>query len=381
MIMKLKLFSKTTLATSITAVFSLMSFNNASAAQTMLYSSKNLSGISNAVLCNGDIQVAFSEEVGHPADYPDASKFSNLKLLTGNKAQSVDASGFADVAAASSLGCDSLNRVHLAYQKWAGFSYAFDSPYIVFKDGKVVENQLIFDDANWGWHTSLDLDSDNKAHVIQFGHAGYFLNYSTNASKIWTNDDISGSGIYYGYPSIAVDSTNNSHVIAFATESHALSHWFEERANSWSSEQIATDAASVGNLIFDPRATNVAYSIYITTKGEVILLTQKDGVWSKEKIATGTAEDIGNMIGVAVSPKGQIYATVQNKAEVRLYTKLKDKWVYYTVGIYTKPSNVSRILSKPPSILFGNGGAIVVYSSGNKIMKATLDGLTAKTAN
>lgn len=345
---------------------------------TTLYSSNKLSGISNAVLCNGDTYVAFTEEAGVWSGYPDGNvSGNNLKLLAGKKVVNVDKSGMPDVAGASSIACDSLNQVHLAYQKWAGFSYAFASPYFVFNGSNTVSNNSIFENANWGWFTTLDVDSRNKAHVIQFAHSGYFLNYSTNAGGNWINDDISGSGTYYGSPTIAVDSADRSHVMAFSTTGTAnvLRHWHEDESGNWSQENVAQDAAGLGNLVFDPRVKDTAYAVYLTTGDEVMLLTMADGVWSKEQVGVEKLPNVQHMMSVAISLEGKLYiVVVVDNRDVRLYTKDTGGWIYYPIGKYAPPANV-RVVNKAPTILFGSGGPVVVYNAGTKIVKATLNGV------
>lgn len=351
-------------------------------ATATLYSSNKLTGTSNAVLCNGDIYVALTEEGGTWSGYPDGNRPGNmLKLLIGNKATNVDTSGMADVAAASSIACDSLNQVHLAWQKWAGFSYAFDSPYQVFNGKTAAESSMIFEDANWGWFTTLGVDSQNKAHVIQFGHAGYFLNYSTNESGEWVNDDISGMGIYYADPTLAVDSADQSHVMAFSTTGtpNLLLHWAQDESGNWSKENVAKDAAGLGNIVFDPRDKSTIYAVYYTTNKTVNLLKKSNGTWSSKQVGKTTIPNVGHMLSMALSPDGKPYiALLADNKDVRLYTtdKSSGDWVYYALGKFVQPTTVSRVEGKAPTVLFGSGGPIVIYNAGDKIVKATLKGVT-----
>ena len=198
---------------------------NVQADNTVLYQSPTLSSISNAVLCDGSLYVAFAKDPKHPSGYPDGnSSFGNLFLLVNKTAVAVDSSGFVAEQASSSIQCDSTNKVHLAYQKWAGFSYAFDSPYMIYSGSKRISTAAVFNDANWGYYTGLALDSSDKAHTIQFGHAGYFLNYSDNMAGSWQNDNISGFGTYYHYPTIAIDSSDKAHLMT-SQLSADTAHW------------------------------------------------------------------------------------------------------------------------------------------------------------
>jgi hypothetical protein len=71
----------------------------------------------------------YTENAGHPSGYPDPVDHSNLYLLIGNSTVAVDESGRVDCAFSTDLASATDNNIAIAYQKWAGSSYAFDSPY------------------------------------------------------------------------------------------------------------------------------------------------------------------------------------------------------------------------------------------------------------
>jgi len=177
-----------------------------------LFENSDLTGISNAKMINGKVVVGFAE-TGIPKDgYPTDQKWYSLYLLNGDHNVAIDDSGL--VVNANELSIAELNgKITLAYQQPTGHSYGFDSPYKVFDGDNLVTDQLIFTNANWGCCSSLGIDSNGKAHVIQFAHAGYFLNYSTNESGSWVNDNISGYGTYYHYPKLTIDKNDAVHLI------------------------------------------------------------------------------------------------------------------------------------------------------------------------
>lgn len=353
---------------------------NAQADNTVLYTSPTLSSISNAVLCDGGVYLTFAKDPRHPSGYPDANaSFGNLFLLVNKTAVSVDSSGFVPEQASASIQCDSTNKVHLAYQKWAGFSYAFDSPYMIYSGTKRVSTASIFNGANWGYYTGLALDRADKAHTIQFAHAGYFLNYSDNTTGLWKNDNISGYGTYYHYPTIAIDPSNELHLMTSQLSADygtlgLMQHWYQDASGTWQNETVVSDSRGHSNLAFSDAGT--PYDAYVDASGVIKLVNKINDVWQSEPVGTFTGVR-GDGLSVALSPNGQVYIAAADKTSLRLYTKINGSWQYYLLNAnFATPA----IQSKPPSILFGNGGPIVIYNDATRIFKATLRGVTAKPA-
>ncbi|MCF7998493.1 MAG: LamG domain-containing protein [Methylovulum sp.] len=343
---------------------------------TILYQSDTLASISNAISCNGNTYVSFTKDPRRPSGYPDNdSSFGNLFLLVNQTAVSVDSSGVVAPQASASIQCDSTNRVHLAYAKWAGFSYAFNSPYMIFSGSSLVSTASIFNNANWGYYTGLVLDNSDKARTIQFGHAGYFLNYSQNTTGAWVNSNISGYSTYYNYPVIALDSNNKSHLLtsqlwgSYGTLG-LMQHWYQNTNNAWQVETVISDSRGHSNLVFSD--SGIPNAAYVNASNEIKLVSKSGSTWQSETVDTFVGVR-GDGISIALSPKGQVYIAAMDSKTLRLYTKVNGVWQYYLLNSnFVTPT----IQSKPASILFDNGNPIVIYNDATTIFKATLKSTT-----
>lgn len=340
-----------------------------------MYEDENLTGISNAKMINGKIVVGFGE-LGIPKDgYPTNQKWYSLYMLNGKDKITIDDSK--NVVNANELSIESLgDNIAVAYQKPTGNNYGFDSPYKVYdKNSNLIKDEMIFKNANWGCCTTIGIDSKGYAHVIQFAHAGYFLNYSTNKSGKWVNENISGYSIYYNYPRITVDKNDIPNIITsqlseqYGTKG-LMQHWWLDNGN-WKKETIATDSTGHGKLIFDK--DNNIYGTYVDTSDNLKLIYKDDsGNWNSEIIASGLNLS-GKETRVAISKDNKMYVVAKNKVgdTIYLFVKNEDHWNKRVIDNNLElPTNDN---SRAPSILFGeNNNSIIIYSDDTNIYKYIL---------
>lgn len=246
---------------------------------------------------------------------------------------------------------------------------------MIFNGSSLVSTASIFNNANWGYYTGLVLDNSDKARTIQFGHAGYFLNYSQNTTGIWVNNNISGYGTYYNYPVIALDSNNKSHLLtsqlwgSYGTLG-LMQHWYQNNTNAWQIETVVSDSRGHSNLVFSN--SGIPNAAYVNASNEVKLVSKSGSTWQSETVGT-FAGVRGDGISIALSPKGQVYIAAMDSKTLRLYTKINSVWQYYLLNSnFVTPT----IQSKPASILFDNGEPIVIYNDATTIFKATLKSTT-----
>ncbi len=346
--------------------------------KTVLYESQNLTGISNAKMIHGKVVVGFGETGISKDGYPTNQKWYSLYFLDGDKKVAIDDSGL--VVNANELSIAELNgKVAVAYQQPTGQSYGFDSPYRVYGNDALVADKMIFTNANWGCCTSLGFDSHGYAHTIQFGHAGYFLNYSTNKSGSWVNDNISGYSTYYNYPKLTIDHSDNIHVITSQLSANygikgLMQHWYKS-GNSWSKETIATDSTGHGKLTVD--SSNTLYGSYVDENDNLkVFHKNSSGDWVSEVVASSLNLQ-GRETRVAISKSGNIYVVAKNRDGDKLYLFEKNgsswKEIYKDENL-TKYTNDN---SKAPSILFDeSGNVILVYADDSKIYEAKLGNAT-----
>ena len=150
-----------------------------------------------------------------------------------------------------------------------------------------------------------------------------------------------------------------------------MQHWYQNDAGTWQNETVVSDSRGHSNLAFSDDGT--PYGAYIDV-GDTLKLVTKSDLWQSEIVGTFSGVR-GDGISVALSPKGQVYIAAASKTSLRLYTKINGHWKYYVLNAnFVTPA----IQSKPPSILFGSGGPIVIYNDATKIFRATLKGLSAQ---
>lgn len=66
-----------------------------------------------------------------------------------------------------------------------------------------------------GWFTSLDVDTNNYAHISYHDHQFWRLKYATNATGSWAAQTIDPLTAHYFYTSIALDTANNPSIVYY----------------------------------------------------------------------------------------------------------------------------------------------------------------------
>lgn len=357
--------------------------NNVKNQESIIYENENLTGISNAKLINDKVVVGFGELGTPKSGYPTEQNWYSLYMMNGSDKITIDDS--TNAVNANELSISNIgNDIAVAYQKPTGSSYGFDSPFKIYTNGSFTTNEMIFTNANWGCCTSIDVDSQGYTDVIQFAHAGYFLNYSTNKSGSWVNKNISGYNTYYHYPKLTIDNNDIPHIITSQLNDNygtkgVMQHWTNE-SGSWEKETIATDSNGHGKLIFDN--DNNIYSTYVDSDDNLkLIFKDNSGNWSNEIIASGL--DIkGRETRVAISNDNKIYVVAKNNDSdtVYLFTKNGTDWDKTILDDNLTPTTNDN--SKAPSILFDtNNNPIIIYADDTKIYKYLFNSDSKTTPN
>ena len=342
--------------------------------ETVLYENKDLTGISNAKIINNKIVVGFGILGTAKSGYPTNQKWYSLYMLNGDKQITIDDS--TNAANANELSIANINNnIAVVYQKPTGSSYGFDSPFKIYNNnGKLITNEKVFSNANWGCCASMDIDSKGNAHIIQFAHAGYFLNYSTNSSGNWVNNNISGYSTYYHYPKLTIDNNDIPHIITsqlnntYGTEGK-MQHWWKNTNGTWLKETIAMDSTGHGKLVFDKN--NNIYGVYVDTNDNLKLITKNNSSnqWTSEVIVSNLNIS-GKESRIAISKTGKIYIVAKNidGDTVFLFTKNNSTWKKITLNNNLTPTTNDN--SKAPSILFDiDDNPVIIYADDTKIYK------------
>ncbi|MBI5664350.1 MAG: thrombospondin type 3 repeat-containing protein [Nitrospirae bacterium] len=129
----------------------------------------------------------------------------------------------------SSLAIDSNNAIHISYYKDGSLRYATNA-----SGGWVTV--IIDTGGGSSTFTSIVIDSNNKAHISYFGYLNpnYYLKYATNASDSWvvaTVDSV-GTSSLIKHSSIAVDSNNKAH-ISYSGAYYQILTYATNASGSW----------------------------------------------------------------------------------------------------------------------------------------------------
>lgn len=358
-------------------------FNTTSSQESIIYENENLTGISNAKLINDKVVVGFGELGTPKSGYPTEQNWYSLYMMNGSEKITIDNS--TNAVNANELSISNIdNDIAVAYQKPTGSSYGFDSPFKIYTNSNLTTDEMIFTNSNWGCCTSIDVDSQGNTHVIQFAHSGYFLNYSTNVSGSWINDNISGYSTYYHYPKLTLDKNDIPHIVTSQLNDNygtkgVMQHW-TSKSGSWDKETIATDSNGHGKLILD--GDNNIYGTYVDTNDnlKLILKVESDN-WSSEIIANGL--DIrGRETRVALSNDNKIYVVAKNNDSDKVYIFTKNDTQWDTIILNDNLTPTTNDNSKAPSILFDtNNNPIIIYADDTKIYKYLLNNDSNNSTN
>ncbi|MBF0428411.1 MAG: chitobiase/beta-hexosaminidase C-terminal domain-containing protein, partial [Magnetococcales bacterium] len=341
----------------------------------VLYQSQELGGISNALFYKGKIAVLFADGAYTATGYPDSgTQFSNAKLFVGTSQEDsqvldVDTSKYVANGMTSAIIKKPNGDLSMVYRKWNGSQYAFVAPLKVLNGATLTSEPMDSTSANWWYHPSLAYDSKGNGHMTHYGFDGYVLRYSTNASGSWVTSVIIGPDYKFGEPSLFVDSSDTVHVIA--TDSNSSSQYYRKLVHfvkigsNWTTEILADDSLSSGNLIVESDGTLRA--VYLDISNNIKFVT-KTGL-------TKTIEVLGNLEGVAYrinlvrAPDGSLHVMAQSpsKGIIELFSRSTQGWNLQTIATEIFSAN-SRNNSTPPSLIFNDEHEpFLVYADSTKI--------------
>jgi len=338
--------------------------NNSSEEQTV-FTDPLLTGISNAVVFNGEIVfiIGTAPKNNFPG-YPDPnSNFSKLKLYSEN--------GFiADIesesVAAPPEHCDLVvtndNKLAIVYQAPTGTNWGFRAPYKLFDGSTISLDTTIFQNANWGAWIRVRFDNNNEAHVTSFAHAGYYLKYFNLSDNIWISSSITSANTYVAYLDAEVNN-NIFHITGVHKQSNgnnSIKHYWND--NGWNEETIITDNIIENcDMIF---SSNNELNILFNQNEELKLGVKKEE-WIFETIAV--ERDVYEMASINFSGDNQPVVVYQTDSKLIVLMKSNDSWK----EIYSKadltPITNPGYSSRKPSLIVKDNSLHVIFADNENV--------------
>ncbi len=335
-----------------------------------------------AIQSNGKVHISYyAQTTGNDLNY--ATNVSGSWVV-----KVVDSDG--DVGKSSGIALDSLGNAHICYidstnnlVKYAtnasgvweiividngssAGSIVIDSSdniHVVYNDGSFLK-YAIYTDNSWktsalnvtGSSPSITVDSSNHLHMSYSINST--LNYATNVSGFWESENVTGSGSYVfsGSGSIALDSSDNPHICYYNYQDYSLKY-ATNQSGAWQITTIdpyeAIPDHIAGEYLRAGRWCRIAVdsddSVHITYEGSIdattltlryatnkIPLYNLSGEWNystkdnwspwcdpgENSVGTFTLEQNGNDVKATVANITAAPITFQGKAAGSIYEVL-----------------------------------------------------------
>ena len=330
----------------------------------VIYSNPYLTGISNAVIFEGDVVVAATIHERRQYDnFLDSASFHSLMLLHASKSDVhvVDASKKVQPATSVALSKQSPKDLNIAYQKYDAQAEEFRITFSRYSGDAFTDMNFIpVYSGELAMHSlTLMHDNDRKAHLLGT-HNGNYPYYATNKNaNSWMNYNLSPEQpALFVQPRLTRGDENTLHAAFLTLETGRLHHLFQERFG-WSHEVVADNVRILGKAAFSPKGV---LSIPYADKNNVIAIrTHTNGGWKEESL--GYIPGIPCGLDLAYADDGTPFLLVQAANRIVLLAKSGDIWRSRTIGRHSS----SALLSQPPSVLFHKDRVILVYAENSQV--------------
>lgn len=184
-----------------------------------------------------------------------------------------------------------------------------------------------------GKYCSIDLDSNDRAHVSYHQSTAGELRYATNASGTWASVALE-TGAYAGQEtSLAVDSNDAVH-IAYYNYPNANLKYATNLTGTWvkTGIDVAGDVGRYSSLALDS-INNVYISYYDSSNGDLKYATNSGGSWGVQ--AVDSPNDVGLYSSIALDSNNWVHIAYydQTNGDLRYATNAGGSW--YTTSVDT----------------------------------------------
>lgn len=337
----------------------------------VIYTNSNLCGISNAVLFNGQVHyVLASHPTANLPGYPDANaKFVRLTLMNeAGQVHQYEINSVADFPVSSDLQIAPDGNLAFVYQAPSGSSYGFKMPYKIWNGTSLIQNELIFDNVNWGTWPRLQYDNNGTPHVASFAHAGYFLKHHTKVSS-WETTDVTDFDTYIGDLSATI-SNGVFYVLGrlgIGVDNSRTLRLYYKQANTWNYEDIVLNMDRSCDLKFSN--TGSMHALY-TQNGQLKLAVKTGNNWATETVAT--QDTIYHRASLFFKPDNSLIIAYQTNKKFAVLEKNGANWSELFVHdnlIWSQYLASSR----HPSLIRKNEKVYALYSDGQNVYLTNLN--------
>jgi uncharacterized repeat protein (TIGR02543 family) len=271
---------------------------------------------------------------------------------------------------------DLSDNVHIRYYNWKEncFKYATNpsSPLCEWQID-TIDCVDLFDYMGGVEDKSIAYDSSNKIHISYCGnHEDGALKYLTNKCGKWESESIDpDSGVLHlCHTSIAVDSTDNLHIVYESKNGENLKHATKDNNecnsnNSWLIEKIYSNCDLDGHksIKFDS-LDNIHVLFYTDCDGGIRYTTKAFDLW-EEPIRIDSVEAAPRNYSIAIDSTDHVHVAYKNNDDL-MYATNKYSNTLYTLEVIKNGSGIGTVTSNPDGIKCGDD-CTHDYEDGNQI--------------
>ncbi|MBN1537971.1 MAG: hypothetical protein JW908_14625 [Anaerolineales bacterium] len=260
-------------------------------------------------------------------------KLATLKDGTWSK-QDFDDDFELDHGLYCSLAFDNDGYIHIAFQDLGSGYYKelyWDDDEDEYLDRNIDSQRYV------GLHTSLALDTTDKAHISYMDDTYDDLRYATNSSGAWVTSVISSTGNVGDSSSIALDSTNKPHVAYYDLEGGDLEYATLSGSNWITTTVDYTKKVNTGlfpDITINP-ATNLPYISYYDATNTNLMLANFNGTSWITYTVDGSGGAVGKYNSIDMDASGHIYISYFDENYYDDDTK-RLKFAYWTGSSWMK---------------------------------------------
>jgi PKD repeat protein len=183
--------------------------------------------------------------------------------------------------------------------------------------------------ADMGIYNSIDVDTNNNAHISYYDSINTSLKYASKVNGIWTPFVVASTDNVGKFSSIAVDSNNNVHISYYKAGTIDNLMYVSKINGSWVSPVTVESTDDVGQYssIAVDSNNNVHISYYKATSTRLKYISKINGSWNSAEVvdATGSA---GTYTSIAVDSNNNIHISYYDATNTSLKyaSKVNGAW-------------------------------------------------------
>ena len=137
----------------------------------------------------------------------------------------------------------------------------------------------VYTSGDSGWHNSIVIDSNDKAHIVFYRDDNSNLMYSTNKTGSWVTSSIETSNNVGKYCNLAIDSNDGLHVSYQYNSGNSLRYAYKSASSSsWSTTTIDNTGGKFTSIALD--SNDKPHIAYRDSGGDLGYAEKTGGSWS-----------------------------------------------------------------------------------------------------